>query len=171
MGGNMMSPLDATNPAFIRASKLFPYASQTATYHCPADMTTTNRAPRTRSYSMNSWAGSRTMETEEPRTNLLTFVTEADLASAPTAGIWIIADENPSTLDDGWFDVTMDNSAPFASFPATRHQNGYGLNFADGHSEIYRLRDPGTLAALKSLKPVSPANADWIKLKQATTVK
>ena len=111
------------------------------------------------------------MEAEEPQMNLLTFVSEADLAAAPAAGIWIIADEDPSTLDDGWFIVTMNNSAPFANFPASRHQKGYGLNFADGHSEIYRLRDPGTMSALHSGKPISEQNADWIKLKQVTTVK
>jgi len=38
----------------------------------------------------------------------------------------------------------MDNSVPFATFPATRHQNAYGLNFADGQLEIYHLRTPVT---------------------------
>jgi len=169
--GNMLNASDATNLALIKAGKLFPYASQTASYHCPADLTVTNGHQRVRSYSMNSWAGSRSMATEEPQLNLLTFVNESDLAAAPPAGIWITADEDRSTLDDGWFEVTMNNATPFASFPATRHQKGYGLNFADGHSEMYRLRDPGTMAALLGRKEVSAENSDWIKLKQVTTVK
>jgi prepilin-type N-terminal cleavage/methylation domain-containing protein len=171
VSGDMFNVLNATNLGLIRTNKLFPYASQFATYRCPADLTTTNGMPRIRSYSMNSWTGSRSMEGQQQQGDFLTFMTEADLAAAPAAGIWIMADEDPSTLDDGWFEVTMDNSAPFASFPATRHQHGYGLNFADGHSEIFRLRDPGTLSALQSRKTVTQNNSDWIKLKQVTTVK
>lgn len=35
----------------------------------------------------------------------------------------------------------MDYSRPFATAPATRHQRGYFLNFADSHVEFYKLRD------------------------------
>src|SRR5581483_3695326 len=121
--GNMLSPKDATSNGVITAGLLYPYASQPATYRCPADLTATNGRPRVRSYSMNSWAGSRSMDLEE--TPYRTFVTEADLAATPTSSIWIIADEDPSTLDDGWFDVTMNNASPFSSFPSHRHRNGY----------------------------------------------
>ncbi len=172
--GNMLNPKEATSNNVIKAGLLYPYATQPATYHCPADMTTTNGQPRVRSYSMNSWAGSRSMDLEE--TPYRTFVTEADLAATPTSSIWIIADEDPSTLDDGWFDVTMNNSAPFSSFPAHRHQNGYALDFADGHTEVYKLRDPQTVALFGRLRvgaqfQISENNTDWVKLKQVTTAR
>src|SRR3954453_14016868 len=35
--GDMQRSEDATNQAFIRQGKFFPYASQVATYRCPAD--------------------------------------------------------------------------------------------------------------------------------------
>ncbi|HWD19899.1 MAG TPA: prepilin-type N-terminal cleavage/methylation domain-containing protein [Verrucomicrobiae bacterium] len=171
--GNMTLPTDTGNSSNIVAGKLFAYAPQLGTYRCPADQTPTNKVLRVRSYSMNSWAGSRFMVSEEKGTTFRTFVTGADLAGAPTSQTWILADENETTLNDGWFHVTMDNSRPFDSFPAARHRNAYSLNFADGHSEIFRLRDPGTLAALgpKYQGGVQASNADWIKLKQVTTVK
>jgi prepilin-type N-terminal cleavage/methylation domain-containing protein len=172
VSGNMMLPSDSSNLTLIKTSRLFPYTSQALAYHCPSDTATTKGGgPRARSYSMNSWAGSRSMELEETRTNYLTFVTESDLAAAPASGIWLMADEDPATLDDAWFEVTMDDSIPFASFPGTRHQKGYVLDFADGHAEIYRLRDPSTMAALKGQIVIRPQNADWIKLKQVTTVR
>jgi prepilin-type N-terminal cleavage/methylation domain-containing protein len=167
VSGNMMLPAEATNAAYLRAGKLFPYASQVATYRCPADNTMTNGAPRVRSYSMNSWAGSRTMENEE--TPYLTFVTDADLSAAPTSQIWIIIDESQKTLDDAWFEVTMNNSQPFARLPANRHGTGYALNFADGHCEVYKLRDPSTFLALQKNGNILPSNGDWIKLKHVTT--
>ncbi len=171
VNGNMLNAYDASNVVFIKTGKLYPYAPQIQTYHCPADKAVTARSPHNRSYSMNSWAGSRAMESEQTPTNYLTFMTEADLASAPTSRIWLIADEDASTLDYGCFLVTMNNSEPFASLPASRHAKGYTLNFADGHAEVYRLRDPSSIATPRGQKAISPNNADWVKLKQVTTVK
>ena len=71
---------------------------------------------------------------------------------------------------NGWFLVTMDDSRPFASFPATRHQKGYILNFADGHTEVFRLRDSKTGLASPTSQ-IEPQNADWIRLKQVTTTR
>jgi prepilin-type processing-associated H-X9-DG protein len=62
----------------------------------------------------------------------------------------------------------MDDSQPFASFPATRHEGSYGLNFADGHAEFYKMRDAQSLLAEGI---VSPQNPDWQRLKQVTTIR
>lgn len=166
--GNMKNPFDATNFEALRQSKLFPYARNEKLFHCPADNSQTNGAPRVRSYAMNSWMGSRDMESYPYRpTGYRTFVKDSELAGAGAATLWYMADEAPSTLDDGWFLVTMDDSQPFASLPASRHRRGYGLNFVDGHAEIYQLRDPAT----KPGRQFGKNNSDWIKLKQITTVK
>src|SRR5437879_4096582 len=78
MHGNMLNRSDATNQALLRMGKLFPYANNPNTYHCPADRSTGGEngtsalggsAPRVRSYSMNSWMGSRYMENERPALN------------------------------------------------------------------------------------------------------
>src|SRR5689334_21002807 len=75
MHGNMRYGTDTTNQALLRMGKLFPYANNPNTYHCPADRSSGGEggtapaggsAPRVRSYSMNSWMGSRYMEVERP---------------------------------------------------------------------------------------------------------
>ena len=167
VSGTMLDPFEATNTAFITGGKLFPYASQCATYRCPADASLVNGFPGVRSYSMNSWVGSRLMDSEQ--TSFRTFVTEGDLSAAPTSSTWILIDESQVTLGDGCFEVTMNDSVPFLRFPADRHGNGYALDFAVGHCEVYQLRDPATLLAQKSKQPVLPSNIDWIKLTQVTT--
>ena len=167
INGNMQSRTDATNMAFIRQGKLFPYASNPGLYHCPADHSQFRGAPRVRSYAMNSWMGSRVMETYQRQTAYRTFVTESDLATVGPTRLWTIADENELSIDDAWFLVTMDDSQPFASFPATRHLNGYCLNFADGHVESFRLRDPNS--EFGNQRRISAQNTDWIRLKQVTT--
>ena len=166
--GNVKKSSDATNIVLLGQSKLFPYALNENLFHCPADDSQSAGTPRVRSYSMNSWMGSRDMEAAPFfLTGYRTFVKDSELTIAAASTLWYIADEDVTTMDDGWFLVTMNDSQPFASFPALRHRRGYGLNFVDGHAEIYRLRDPETALGTT----IKANNADWIKLKQVTTFK
>jgi prepilin-type N-terminal cleavage/methylation domain-containing protein len=170
ISGNMKNQEEATSESFIRQGKLFPYANDVALYHCPADLSQTAGLPRLRSYSMNSWIGSRFMETNS-RASYRTFVRESELAAARPATLWTMIDEHEATIDDGWFWVTMDDAKPFASSPATRHHNGYGLNFADGHVESKKLRDPNSQLLGVQHARINPKNSDWLQLKQLTTIR
>jgi prepilin-type N-terminal cleavage/methylation domain-containing protein len=169
IAGNMKIPADATNQLFIRQGKLFPYVSQLASYRCPADLSQRQGALRVRSYSMNGWMGSRYMETYPQGSGFRTFVRESELAAAGPANLWVMIDEHELSIDDSWFSVTMDDSRPFENFPATRHGQGYELNFADGHVEKYRLRD-GSIS-WEGVVQVSSKNVDWQRLKQVTTIR
>jgi len=172
--GNMKVAADATNQALLRQGKLFPYASQVATYRCPADTSQSAGVPRVRSYSMNSWMGSRYMEREPggyQGSYYRTFVRESEIAVAGLATLWTIGDEHEATIDDAWFWVTMDDSRPFASFPATRHDHGYALNFADGHVETYKMRDPNSQPPGGFGVQINKMNSDWLRLKSVTTIR
>jgi hypothetical protein len=177
VGGNVKIQSDATNSFLIKSGELFPYVPQPAAFRCPADSILGGGLPRVRSYSMNAWIGSKTMETQEEQTPFRIFLKDSDLAAGKPSAIWAIMDEHTATLDDGWFAVTMNNSQPFTNLPATRHQNAYGLNFADGHAEIYHLRTAATQIAETQAQAftetnvlgISTANSDWIKLKGVTT--
>lgn len=166
--GNMKVSRDSTNMTFIRQGKLFPYASQVTLYQCPADPSRTGSMPRARSYSMNGWIGSRYMDAYSRNSGFRTFLRDSEIAAAGPATLWVIDDEHEASIDDAWFLVTMDDSRPFASFPATRHERSYGLNFADGHAEFYKLRDPKTQFTLGQ---ISAYNPDWQRLKQVTTTR
>lgn len=164
--GNLRNSYDATNTALLRQGKFFPYASQTAIYRCPCDAAQTRGVPHVRSYAMNSWMGSRHMENYSNRSGYRTFVRDTETAAAGPARLWVLMDEHVTTIDDGWFLVTMDDSRPFASIPGARHQQGYALNFADGHAEVYKMRDK-----LDQSGTASPKNSDWLRLKQVTTMR
>jgi prepilin-type N-terminal cleavage/methylation domain-containing protein len=168
--GNLQIPDQSTNPAGLRQGLLFAYLGQPTVYRCPADPSQTDGQPWVRSYSMNGWMGSRCMGTYSGPTGYRTFLRENELATVGPAKIWVMMDEHELSIDDGWFLVTMDDSQPFASFPATRHQRGYVWNFADGHAEKNRLRDASTPLEPGS-KSISSKNSDWVRLKQATTVR
>ncbi|MDB6111619.1 MAG: hypothetical protein JWR69_3369 [Pedosphaera sp.] len=173
--GSMKNLAESISQTLIRQAKFFPYGNNVGIYHCPADRSATEGQPRVRSYAMNSWVGSRLME-QSPyaytKTGFRTFLKESEIAARGPNELWLIADEHEESIDDGWFLVTMDDTKPFASFPATRHQRSYGLNFADGHAQIYKLRDPNTQfgnAGTGSSNRITLNNTDWIRLKQATT--
>ena len=168
--GNLLMPGQATNQILLQQGKLFPYANHSSTYHCPADRSQTNGVLRVRSYSMNGWVGSRYMNTYARPTAFRTFLRDSELAAVGPANIWLMLDEHELSINDAWFQVTMDDSRPFGSFPASRHELAYDLSFADGHIELYRLRDPGTLRLATGELQVSPFNLDWIRLKKVTTV-
>ena len=98
-----------------------------------------------------------------------TFQKEGGIAAMGTARLWLMMDEHEDSIDDSWFEVTMDDSKPFLSYPATRHRNGFNLNFADGHVDHYKFRDP-TSRFPPVPAVISPANSDWAWLKSVTTV-
>lgn len=171
--GSMKVLPEATNETLIRAGKLFPYANQTALYRCPHDLSQTTGRPRARSYAMNGWVGSRHMETTYRASGYRTFVRESEIAVAGAANLWVIADEHEATIDDGFFPVPMDPAVrdqPLASLPATRHQDRFALNFADGHAELYPMRG---LNEANLHEPLAQTrlenNLDWARLKLVTT--
>lgn len=170
--GDMKNQANSTNALLIKSGELFPYTPQAAVYRCPADAIMGPGMQRVRSYSMNSWIGSAEMNESPYRV----FQKESDLAAGKPSGTWVIIDEHTLTLDDGWFLVTMNDSQSITSLPATRHQNAYCLNFADGHAEVYNLHT--TAAQIAEIQAqafaqadleISPTNLDWIKLQSVTT--
>ncbi len=175
--GSMKIATDSTNHIPLHAGQLFPYLSQFAVFRCPSDISTGNGSPRVRSYSANAWTGGTVMEKLEQQTPYRVFVKEADFGATSSSGIWVFIDEHIWTLTYGWFQVTMDNSYPFLQLPSSRHNNGYSLNFADGHAETFHLLSPANqvpeteLLAFNAGEPAKVAtnNVDWIKLRGVTT--
>lgn len=126
---------------------------------------------------MNGWMGSRYMTSDGSKTAYRTFVRDAEIASAVPSVLWVLIDEHEASINGGFFVVTIDDTQPFANFPAARHARGYNLVFTDCHVEYFKLRDPNS-AVLFGLgtnayqRPYfTPNNADWIRLKQVTTTR
>ncbi len=169
--GDFANQSAANSLANLRQGLLFSYVLNPAVYHCPADIIRSNGEPSALSYTLNSWMGSRTMA-QPPNASstgsaFRTFVRETEInAIAAASRLWMFSDEDASTLNDGYFLVTMDDTRPFASFPGIRHQRGGGINFADGHAQIFKLRDPASVPGKQS---GYYNNSDWLLWKQMTT--
>lgn len=55
------------------------------------------------------------------------------------AATWLVPDEDPQSINDATFLVDVGGSGRLLDLPSRLHGNGCGINFNDGHAEIYRF--------------------------------
>jgi hypothetical protein len=182
--GNMKIPAEAKNAELIARGQLYPYNDSAAIYRCPADKADQagggkSRGGNVRSYSMNAFMGDRS-QLPAPINHAFPaasdyvpfFAKETDLTRP--SSLWVLIDEDTRTIGDGCFvfDPTGQQSNP-DRYPAAsnqRHNRGFGLNFADGHSEIWRFAEPSiaVMSASSSKAFTATVNRDFQKLGQVT---
>lgn len=152
--GDMTQPSAAGNTQLIRLGLLFPYCANIASFKCPADNRTIwfgksipagqSDTPTVRSMSMNGYLApivDKLMTSTAPLNgNYRIFRKQADLVNIGSVNCWVLLDENPWSINDGWF-CTDDTTGNWVDKPATYHNNACGFSFADGHSEIHKWRD------------------------------
>ena len=102
------------------------------------------------------------------------FRKQGDLAPLGAANCWVMIDENPYSINDGWF--CSDPSPTVSTWvdkPATYHNNAGGLSFADGHGEIHKWRDANLIAykgPASTGVPAQPGVSDITWLGQRTSI-
>ncbi len=158
--------LDSTNLNAIANGKLYPYNQSTAVYRCPADKSLTHGTPRVRSFSINGWMGGRPLAGQD---EYRLFVKETDILGPGPAQAFVFIDEHEKSINDGWFAFDMRGTRGLIDAPALRHDNSYTLSFADGHVEVWKLKDPRTIQWRALPIPNNPLNPDWERLRSATS--
>ena len=171
VAGDLRVPQDATNVALLKypQGKLWNYNQSLGIYRCPADQSMadfrTFKLPRVRSNSMNNWMNGGGTPGQSGGYEVFTKLT--GFTRLPPVKAWVFVDENPISINDGWFKVTMQPKAPFEDTPATYHNNAGGLSFADGHAEIKKWKD----AALHTPPSDKFGVKDILWLQERTTAK
>ena len=182
---------DATNT--IMKGAIWPYTSKSLPiYRCPADVVRVQPTSgpykgqsiqRARSMSMNSWMGMNEGEYTWFGRNVgnqffRKYLKMSDIIDPGPAMAWVLVDEHPDSMNDGFFCVDMNGypdpkQAKLPDVPASYHNKACGFAFADGHSEIKRWLDSRTMPPVRhvpSPPSVSQANnPDVIWLWQHTT--
>jgi prepilin-type N-terminal cleavage/methylation domain-containing protein/prepilin-type processing-associated H-X9-DG protein len=155
--GTMHQATGWTNTILIMDSLLFKYVNSLGVYKCPADRATTKSPfgtgggiPKVRSLSMSCFMNPLPGET---RAMGKTYRKQSDFILGP-AMTWVTIDENPASINDGWF--VHESKTSWVDYPASYHNNSGGLSFADGHSEIKKWRSP---ALLTFGRPKTSSNA------------
>lgn len=145
----------------LKQGAFWSYTGATAgIYKCPADRTMAlissgprkgEKVPWLRSLSMNSWLGmNEGVHTWFGGPEFRKYLKMSDLVDPGPTMTWVLLDEHPMSMNDGFFVIDMKgypNSAQTAlpDYPASYHNQAGGLSFADGHSEIRKWQDPRTI--------------------------
>ncbi len=95
------------------------------------------------------------------------FRNQADIISASMT--WVLIDENPWSINDGWFVSDPNQPTHWVDIPASYHNNAGGLSFADGHAEIHKWTDPAILNTRNTDVTATPGNPDILYLEQRST--
>jgi len=132
-----------------------------AVYKCPGDKSTSKHGgkvyPRVRSVSMNcflSGLGSVDATSEAYGSGPDRVFRKTSDIPGPSQ-IFVLIDEREDSINNALFsqdyqpvDAYNPNAAMFINWPASYHGGAGALNFADGHSEIHKWRDPRTAPAV-----------------------
>ncbi|HEV2454061.1 MAG TPA: O-antigen ligase family protein [Verrucomicrobiae bacterium] len=165
---------DCTNNYALEQGAIWQYVKAASVYRCPSDDRTFGGWPVVRSYSMNSWIGGRSNGDPTGSTTFMTPAKDGGLTYAffrtenqirQPSQIWSLIDEDGSTINDSMFIVDMGDPNEITDLPAVRHGRAFGIAFADGHVEANKW-----LESASDWENQDPPDADWLKLKEMTTV-
>jgi hypothetical protein len=173
----MTKAAEAGNADLLRQGELYPYNRDVGIYHCPADRGVVIDGKMTvtvRSYSMSAFMGERDSSLGPIPASadgyVHYFAKDSDIRRP--AEMWVLLDEDERSINDGFF-ISDPAARVWFDFPAIsshRHNYSYGLNFADGHSDIWHHRDPRTFEVAHA-RTEQANNVDLERLARASTVK
>jgi prepilin-type N-terminal cleavage/methylation domain-containing protein/prepilin-type processing-associated H-X9-DG protein len=172
--GSMDTMPGATNVILIQLGLLYPYVGNLSVYKCPADKKVLSGAATARSMSMNAWMNPLPGQSwnnvkgyANGATELRDFRKQTDINNPGPAMCWVMIDENPFSINDGWFVCDPNTATTWWDVPASYHNGAGGLSYADGHSEIKKWRDKNVLGlcTVPSALPSDPNSTDlrWLQ--------
>jgi len=175
--GSMDTMPGATNVILIQMGLLYPYANSLAVYKCPADKKNINGAPTARSMSMSAWMNPlpgqswNSVKGYSGANELRDFRKQGDITKPGPAMCWVMIDENPFSINDGWFVCDPNSPNTWYDVPASYHGGAGGISYADGHSEIKKWKDKNVLGlcTVPSQLAKDPASSDLIWLQERST--
>jgi prepilin-type N-terminal cleavage/methylation domain-containing protein len=120
-----------------------PYAKAAGVYHCPADnyiKLTTYHMVRVRSCSANAYVDGTGIG--PGATGYKIFKKFSNFtARLSVSDCFLYLDENPESINDGWFLFNVGNTPSINDRPAVNHGKASAFSFVDGHAEIHRWQD------------------------------
>lgn len=135
--GNAKLDRDTRN---IENGKLFPYNRSVGVYLCPADRSTVTRFPnirRSRSVAMSTGMAHRNAK-------FLRLIYKTSEITDPSPSLAaVFMDEDEWSIQNGALGVEPRHTGQkyHWNLPASRHNAGGTLSFADGHAEIWKWLD------------------------------
>ena len=143
---------DNTNILFLLNAKIGPYTKSIGIYRCPGDiyncLISGISMPRVRSVSMNSYVGVTQQDADYGQRQTppcYIYRKLSDIKAPPPCNLWVFVDEHADSINDGWLTDGWPGGGGWGDLPASYHAGSCGIGFADGHAEIHKWRDKGTV--------------------------
>jgi prepilin-type processing-associated H-X9-DG protein len=137
--------VDGTNWAIVYGI-LYPYNTSYKIYHCPADKSTVSGQPnvvRFRSVSMS--VGMNWVDSNESNPTNGSFVKLTGIQKPSPSLASVFLDEAANSIDNNALGIysgtdtdPIGGTIGYWNLPASRHDNGCILTFADGHAEYWK---------------------------------
>jgi prepilin-type N-terminal cleavage/methylation domain-containing protein/prepilin-type processing-associated H-X9-DG protein len=131
-----------------RFALLGSYSGSAGVYRCPTDRSKVlirNRPyPRTRSYSMNMWAGG-VLKCLDPEPEFIGVMKQTEIIQPSPSDFAILLDEHPDSLQPPAFFLSS-NPDWMVNVPSSGHNGAGTVSFADGHVELHKWQDERTRA-------------------------
>jgi prepilin-type N-terminal cleavage/methylation domain-containing protein/prepilin-type processing-associated H-X9-DG protein len=134
----------------LTGSLLGPYCNRAiGIYKCPGDKVPGRSGPRVRSISMNGQMSGQVGDASQlpvinqygPGANYQVYIKQGDILKPSPSMAWVFIDEHADSINDGFFRLTLNQTATWADVPASYHGSSGALSFADGHAETKRWSD------------------------------
>jgi type II secretory pathway pseudopilin PulG len=174
---------DGADPAGIKTGLLWPYVRSLSSYKCPADHRVSSFGvyrgkPILRTFSMSSCLNGRTYGDpggswtfgggSPPPASLKYNMYLKTTQILKPAQTMVILEEEPVSINDGMFIVDEEAGLGLVDLPSLQHSMGFGLNFADGHSQVVTFKDRA------KYRPWVPGgyqghDADWQQIRDFAT--
>ena len=117
---------------------------------------------------MNGWMNGNAFGNPAPPNAFRLFKKDSEMRKP--SRLWLLLDEDELSINDGMFLVNMGADARgLVDAPARRHGNSYAINFADGHSEIFKLLDSSSYNYSTFTGTTIPKNRDYAALTNVST--
>jgi prepilin-type N-terminal cleavage/methylation domain-containing protein/prepilin-type processing-associated H-X9-DG protein len=148
---------DNTNRLFLTNAKLGPYTKNIGIYKCPADifpcMIASRKMPRVRSVSMNGFIEGGAYSNDSNNSlwypGWYAYNKMSDIRYPSPSMLWVFVDEHPDSINDAWLITSVTITSAWNDLPASYHNGACGFGFADGHAEIKKWLDKGTIAPVE----------------------
>lgn len=177
--GSMDSSPGNTDTTLLTVGLLFKYVKNIGVYKCPADHRTDQWSPPTsssnngkqtvRSMSMNAWMNPIDVWSTSTGQAAVVFRKVTDIKNPDPSRCFAFIDENPWSINDGFFVEDPTKTTQWVDVPASYHNNAGGMSYADGHGEIKKWTDRNILNARSTSPNRDPGSSDLTWILQRTT--
>ena len=165
----------STNKLLLERGQIWKYVGKHSSYKCPTDTKNYKGTPVVRSVSMNCWLNPQYAWSPTSGKVLRSF---SDMTSLPPSRTFVIIEENPQSIDDGWFVInsyqdpySQIRTAKWVNYPAMYHNFSANLSFADGHVETHRWTDKNVLSYPNGGSGPDGADLAWLSSRGTVVVK